>query len=165
MSKKEKDAVMEAENSIKTETTQAEPDHWITDPGPVPDNEEDTKPMFSKYQVSAIIRERVARERRLSEARLAELENKLAANERRSECQAFLREKGYPSELLEQIDTGDVEAFKGKAEKLNDIFSAHLYPAPKVRDAGEVLKPLKSGEALRSAFSNSEHVPKQYEDW
>ena len=158
MEKKET-ATVEAEPSTTKETTQAE------QTGPEPDSEN----TFTREQVSAIVQERLARERKGMKAKamqvwdaLDQREADLAAKERRLECQAFLQEKGYPVELLDQIDMRDVDTFKDKAEKLHGIFSSHLITYPSVRDGGEVLRTPSPDDGLRSAFDHSEHKPKDY---
>lgn len=79
---------------------------------------------FTQEEVNKIVSERLERERNKKvdnseyETRLKELterENKFA-------CKEFLKEHQLPDELLEVINTSDVEKFKATAESIGNIY-------------------------------------------
>lgn len=122
--------------------------------------------LFTQEEVNKIVKTRLAKvkeanqaaEDRVAEAvkeataaRLAELD----ARERRLDCRDFLIVQGYPEELLDALDTSDVEAFKNKARSLVGVLGK-----------GRDVAPLGSGEAtisgsFKKAFAQEQaHKPK-----
>lgn len=127
--------------------------------------------LFTQAEVNTIIGDRLQRVRKQCKAefeaelqeRIAELETREAAIVQRENtvaCREYLIEKGYPAELLEIIDTNNVEDFKGKADKAQAIVGSRPNKYPSVLDAGEVLHIPSASN--RSAFDKVKHTPKQF---
>ena len=82
--------------------------------------------MFTQEQVNEIVKKRLAKVKQQEgteppedyTAKAAEL----TAKENRLSCREYLIEKRYPKELLDTIDTSDVEKFKEKADMLQSIY-------------------------------------------
>ena len=79
--------------------------------------------------------------------------------ENRLSCQEYLLEKGYPAELLNVIDTSDVEKFKNKADKANDVYfrmqqAQNVAPLASLDDCNY--------DAVASAFKDTKHEPKKF---
>lgn len=71
-----------------------------------------------------IIGERLARERAKAEPSPEDArEADLRARETRLSCREYLADKGYSAELLDLLDTSDLERFKASLEKLDSIAS------------------------------------------
>lgn len=83
--------------------------------------------MFTQEEVNKIVSERLARDRekRSAQQQDDEKETALKARESRLDCREYLAEKKYPAELLDMLDTTDVEKFKAAADKLQEIYAAH----------------------------------------
>ena len=81
--------------------------------------------MFTQDQVNKIVSERLAQDRKARSTQQQEDDKELAlkARESKLDCREYLSEKKYPAELLEVLDTSDVEKFKEAAEKLQAIFA------------------------------------------
>ena len=81
--------------------------------------------MFTQDQVNKIVSERLAQDRKARSTQQQEDDKELAlkARESKLDCREYLSEKQYPAELLEVLDTSDVEKFKEAAEKLQAIFA------------------------------------------
>lgn len=139
------------ENNIeieKTEVTGIEVD---------PDQKPAEK-LFTQEQVNEIIKKRLKNQKNIDSsmqevnAKVADLE----ARENRLSCREYLLQEGYPAELLEIIDTSDVEAFKKKADRASGVFSSRQ----------QEVAPLASLEpspyAGINAFENKKRKPKQY---
>lgn len=81
--------------------------------------------MFTQAEVDKIIKERLARAKATpkepTEAEIRELE--LTARERRLSCREYLIDKGYPAELMDVIDTSDIEGFKTKADTVSGLLN------------------------------------------
>lgn len=79
--------------------------------------------LFTQDEVNKIVSERLNRERMKAvptEQETRELE--LSKRESRLECREFLLEKKYSTELLDILDTTDVNKFKETSEKLAKLF-------------------------------------------
>lgn len=82
---------------------------------------------FTQEEVDRIVSERLARDRktRLPEAeteaqkRLSELN----AKESRLNCKEFLLNNNYPAEIIDILDTSDIDKFKENAEKIYEVMS------------------------------------------
>ena len=79
--------------------------------------------LFTQEEVNKIISERLQRERTKAEPSEQERrESDLKARENRLACREYLIENKYSHELLEILDTADVERFKGSVDKLTELF-------------------------------------------
>ena len=80
--------------------------------------------MFTQEDVNRIVSERLARDRenRSTQQQNDEKETALKARESRLDCRDYVTEKKYPSELLDMLDTSDVDKFKATADKLHEIY-------------------------------------------
>ena len=89
--------------------------------------------MFTQDEVNAILQKRLGkREKQDSEAleALTQRENAVAEREKEIQrrenvinCREYLHENGYSADLLDILDTGDVDAFKEKADKAANLIS------------------------------------------
>lgn len=61
-------------------------------------------------------------------------------------CREYISEHGYPSDLLELLDTSDPERFRGAVEKLDSIASL---PSKTRKPAPRLVAPTGSGGAPR----------------
>ncbi len=127
--------------------------------------------LFTQEEVNRIIKKRLETkkreqqnaddviEERVTQA-LAERTADLDSRERRLDCKAYLTENGYSSELLDIIDTSDVETFVIKVEALQGLIkNTAVYPV--VRDGGEVSTSFSDDAGIKDAFmSNKPHTPK-----
>ena len=126
-----------------------------------PNEPETTEKLFTQEQVNEIIKKRL-RNQKEAEATMQEVNARnaeLTARERRLNCREYLMEKGYPAELLDIIDTTDVEAFKNKADRASGVFEN--------RQRSQFVAPLASTEPImkdevKEAFENTKHKPKGY---
>ncbi|MBQ7960772.1 MAG: hypothetical protein IJ285_06095 [Clostridia bacterium] len=110
------------ENNTTNTNTQNQPEpNTNTQPGA--NGKEEKNKMFTQDDVNRIVSERLKEERQRAaepnqqdarEIELTKRENKLA-------CRDFLEEKEYKTELLEILDTSDVEKFKETVGKLFEI--------------------------------------------
>lgn len=116
--------------------------------------------LFTQEQVNEIIRKRLKHQKESSvstpemDARAADLTKR----ENRLNCREYLFDKGYPVELLDIIDTSDVEAFKSKADTASRVYGSKQQEA--------FVAPLASTEPsmhnnIDSAFKNAKHTPKK----
>ena len=95
--------------------------------------------MFTQEDVNRIVSERLARDRekRSTQQQDEEKETALKARESRLDCREYVTEKKYSAELLDLLDTSDVDKFKETVEKLADIFGRgrpHFVDPPKFTD-------------------------------
>lgn len=76
--------------------------------------------MFTQEEVNQIIKDRLDRERSKAKPPEPTEEEKraqeLTARENKLSCREYLVSSGHPAELLDVIDTSDIESFKAKAE-------------------------------------------------
>lgn len=128
------------------------------------DNGDQNQRTFTQEEVNRIVQDRLAKERSKTERTQQEQDNKaqeeLTARESRLACREFLFDNNFPRELLECIDTSNLEEFKTKAEK--------LYNAMNKTRRG-VSSPIFNaerpsyGDPLDEIFGhNVKHTPKQY---
>ena len=91
---------------------------------PADNGNQDGGKMFTQEDVNKIVSDRLARDREKRSAQQQEDAKELAlrARESRLDCREYLSEKKYPAELLEVLDTADVEKFKAAADKLQAIY-------------------------------------------
>lgn len=76
--------------------------------------------LFTQADLDRIVGERLARAKRDRSA--DDREAALKAKESRLDCREYLSDKKYPVELLDILDTADVESFKGNVERLARLF-------------------------------------------
>lgn len=124
--------------------------------------------MFTQEEVNQIVKERLERERAKAkppepteeEKRLQEL----TARENKLFCREYLVNGGHPVELLDVIDTSDIEGFKTKAEIIQGLLRSnvqHLLSDPamdavKMKVAAETGIP--SELALRLSGNSEEDI-------
>lgn len=144
------------ENMVKDNTTDEVESGVGTEP-----TKEASEKLFTQEQVNEIIKKRL-KDHKEMEVREREVETRtseLTARESRLNCREYLMEKGYPSELLDIIDTSDVDAFKSKADKASGVFES--------RQRSQFVAPLASMEPtmygeVRTAFENTKHEPRPF---
>ncbi len=152
------EAILEAEQSSPEAQTTVE-----AEPGKV----------FSQVDVNRIISDRLGKERERHEKALTDaleaqkanllqeidtLSSELSKKENRLLCREYLVKKAYPSELLNIINTDDVNEFIKKADQTGSLIMAY---------EKKHLPPLKSTEpndtnALARAFSVVKRQPKNF---
>lgn len=109
--------------------------------------------LFTQADLDRIIGERLARAKR--ETATDEREAALRAKEARLDCREYLSDKKYPVELLDILDTADVESFKGSVERLAGLFRSMEDTGPTITvDLGAPLtsSPGRSTSAIADAF-------------
>lgn len=81
--------------------------------------------MFTQAEVDKIVKDRLARAkntpREPTETEIRERE--LTARESRLSCREYLVDRKYPAELLDVIDTSDIEKFKTKADTVSGLLN------------------------------------------
>jgi hypothetical protein len=132
--------------------------------------------LFTQEEVNKIIKKRLY-DRKKEESESQGISEKLTEREKavddreksvirrenKVKCQELVADRAYPKELIEILDTSDVDRFEEQAEKLARIYTAapigatatKAYPGAKknsMADSKPTVKP----------FGNSRHVPKQY---
>ena len=109
---------MENQNMEKVELQQAEESVMQQDP------EQQQEKLFTQEQVNEIIKRRLSRQNaeKPTAEELSAREEKISAREKRLDCKEYLNDKDYPTDLLDILDTSDVEAFKEKADKAYALF-------------------------------------------
>ncbi len=126
--------------------------------------------LFTQDDVDRIIKDRLKRSRE-SQGRavteeqaaqaeaLTKREADVTSRENRLACREYLLESGYPRELLDVIDTGDVEAFKQKADKAAGVFATQTRSAAPLATL-EVRDGYRGNSRLDEAFSREKkHTP------
>ena len=97
--------------------------------------------------MNRIISDRLARERAKAEPSPEDArEADLRAREARLACREYISEHGYPSALLELLDTSDPERFRGAVEQLDSMASL---PSKTRKPAPRLVAPTGSGGAPR----------------
>ena len=116
--------------------------------------------LFTQEQVNEIIRKRLSKQK--AETRdFTEREASLSAREKRMDCREYLTDQGYPVELLEIIDTSDVDEFKKRADMAYRLTG---------RSQVEYVAPLASlervsgdAESIKTVFGTpGKHKPKKF---
>lgn len=124
--------------------------------------------LFTQEEVNQIISSRLAKERnnpKTDDTEKSELMKKVDELEKEKsnlERITYLKDNGYPQDLLNKIESDNFDDFKDKADQWVHTFKEwkKLYEKP--------AQPLKSterlgaGKDIESAFQNSKHVPKGY---
>ena len=105
--------------------------------------------LFTQDDVNRIVSERLARDRADRAAASSpadDRERDLKARESRLDCREYLSSKSYPAELLDILDTSDVDKFKASADRLRELFGTQ---AQEGKDKPQiVLPPRSSGGGL-----------------
>lgn len=138
-----------SENINTNQNTEQQP----TTPTPEASGGQGGEKMFSQEEVNRIVGERLARAKR--ETATDEREAALRAKEARLDCREYLSDKKYPVELLDILDTADVESFKGNVERLAGLFRSMEDTGPTITvDLGAPLtsSPGRSTGAIADAF-------------
>lgn len=147
-----------------------------------PEENGNAEKMFTQDDVDRIIKQRL-NEKRMKvaevEAREADLKGKesdlqareadlstreaaFQAAQSRYECQKHLEHMRYPLELLDELDTSDVDTFKQQAYRLATAFANRPQrKAPPMRNPDADEK--SSFYDVDSAFRDAKHTPKKYE--
>ena len=121
--------------------------------------------LFTQAELEAIINKRLARERAKEQKAPAVSDEDLTRRAAMLDCKEYVLNNGLSMDLLEILDTNNVELFKEKAERLQAINAAKRetkteYPA--LKDAGEVRKINDESAQIRAAFARTTHKPKEY---
>lgn len=111
--------------------------------------------MFTQDEVNKIVSDRLARDResRAAQQQNDERESALKAREAKFDCREYVTAQKYPAELLELLDTSDVDKFKETVEKLSDVFgykSPRFVELPKFTSDNRTYAP--ANDPLRDAF-------------
>lgn len=107
---------------MSEESKNNEPQQQPTQPA---DNGKGTgEKMFTQEELNRIVSDRLARDResRSTQQQNEEKELALKARESRFDCREFVAEQNYPVELLDILDTSDVDKFKKMVEELSNLF-------------------------------------------
>lgn len=132
----------------------------IETPAEIKTAEDSKEKLFTQEQVNEIIKKRLGRQKEeTDEQELKAREKELTARESKLSCKEYLIEKGYPAELLDVIDTSDVETFKNKADKANNVYF-RMQQAQNVAPLADLDS--SNYDAVASAFVDTKHEPKQY---
>ena len=140
------------ESMVKSNETEGMESGTVKDPV-----QESNEKLFTQEQVNDIIKKRLKNQKE-SENSMQELNARaaeLTARESRLNCKEYLIDKGYSSELLDIIDTSDVETFIKKADRLDAMYRReHQEVAPLASTEGYC------GDSVAEAFDNTKHTPK-----
>lgn len=119
-----------------------------------------TEKKFTQEELDVIIKKRLSRYKdyESSMQNLETREAELTAKENWLNCREYLIAQGYPSELLEVIDTSNVDEFIKKADKASGLFQ---------KQNNKKVAPLASDNDttmgnVTSAFENTKHKPRQF---
>lgn len=121
-------------------------------------NETASEKLFTQEDVNRIVSERLKRHSGQmagqTSANDAEREKSLTARENKLTCREYIVEKGYPSDLLDALDTSDPEKFKENADKLAKLMPNTAKPTGRKIDIGpNIQKPrYPENDPLREAF-------------
>lgn len=112
--------------------TNANIEQQPTTPTPEASGDQGEK-LFSQADLDRIIGERLARERAKAEPSESDVrEANLRAREARLSCREYLEGEGFPTALMDILDTSDADKFKAAVEALDQIV---YLPSPKRRPA------------------------------
>ena len=105
-----------------------------TEPTPGATGGQGGEKTFTQDEVNRIVSERLARDRvdRAKPTPEDEREQALKARESRLDCRDYLDSKKLPGDLLEILDTSDVEKFKAAADKLAALLPGEVAMAARV---------------------------------
>ena len=145
----------------ETNTTMNEQQTQQQDATPAGNEGQQQGKTFTQDEVNQIVQNRLERERKTTgeeNARgIAETKAAVEARERKLDCKEYLMQNNYPAELLEVIDTSDIEAFKTKAEKAFNAVNGRSRTAPPLRST----EPEGLGGPINKAFDrDTKHKPK-----
>ena len=125
------------------------------------ENTEIQEKTFTQEEVNKIVSDRLAKARaRFDEAKSnanEQRENELTARENRLACKEYLLDKGYSAELLDCVDTSDIETFKTKVDKIQKIQRPLHTPQPRSSERPAVVR--EYAEVFRK---NVKHKPAKY---
>ena len=143
-----------------------------TDKPEVNNQNTEVERLFTQDEVNEIIRKRLfdrkkeqEKNRRTEEDyqkrenELVDREKAVASRETRLSCMEYLKENNYPDELLDVLDTSDIEGFKENVEKISIAFNKsvrRMNPYPEYNP-----EPALSDN--KTSFPNSKHIPKNSE--
>ena len=135
-----------------------------TQPETVQHEGENTQPerTFTQEDVNRIVRDRLAKERAKTPEISPEMQQRIAdlnAKESRLSCREYLAESGYPVEMLDILETSDVNKFKEKTEKICEVMSR--YSQRGTRPTPLYIADSNVGDSIAKAFErNAKHEPK-----
>ena len=138
-------------------STVPNPERQSVTPTPEASGDQGCEKLFTQEDVNRIISDRLARERAKAEPSPEDArEADLRAREARLACREYISEHGYPSALLELLDTSDPERFRGAVEQLDSMASLPSKtrkPAPRlVAPMGSVAPRDAAAALLEEAF-------------
>lgn len=114
--------------------------------------------MFTQDEVNKIVSERLARDREKRATQQDDTkEQALKARESKLDCREYLNEKKYPAELLDILDTSDVEQFKAAVDKIQAIYGvndnrAKFKNPPRFAASSNGGGSLAANDPIRNAF-------------
>ena len=136
------------DNENNNQNTEQQP----TTPTPEASGDQGEK-LFTQADVDRIVGDRLARAKK--DRANDDREAALKAKEARLDCREYLSDKKYPVELLDILDTADVESFKGNVERLAEMFRRTEDTGPTITvDLGAPLSSSPCGDtgAIANAF-------------
>ena len=105
------------------ENTDQNTEQQPTTPTPEAAGDQGGARTFTQEEVTRIVSERLTRDRAdRAPSPEDEREQALKAREARLDCREYLSSKGHPAELLDILDTSDVEKFKAAVDRLPVLF-------------------------------------------
>lgn len=116
--------------------------------------------LFTQAELDKIVKQRIAREKAKEPASTIN-EAELTAKANRLDCKEYVLNNGLSTELLDIIDTSNVQVFIENVSKLQDMKISKPNSYPVVHDAGEVYLTPSSEAAIKAAFRDTTHKPKQ----
>ena len=140
------------ENNTTNTNTQNQPEpNTNTQPGANGNNEKEK--MFSQDDVNRIVSERLKEERqRVSEPKPQDArEIELTKRENKLNCRDFLEENKYKVELLDVLDTSDVDKFKKTVKDLSELI-------PGIRKDAVTAVRLPGGAARGGSFQKDDLI-------
>ena len=121
--------------------------------------EEKEGKLFTQEEVNKIVQDRLKRqEKKEASEEEKSLESRtlsLDDREKKLDCKEYLMDKNYPMEMLEIIDTTDVEEFKRKADKANAIVIQKDFKVPPLASTEEPVF-----TASKGFERNRKHTPR-----
>ena len=111
--------------------------------------------LFTQEEVNRIVSERLNRERAKAEPSEQEKrEGDLSARENKIACREYLFEKGDSKDLLDIVETNDIDKFKKNVDKLAELFPAINANTPRFtsRISGNPLNNDEFAEAFKPKY-------------
>lgn len=92
--------------------------------------ENNTQRTFTQEEVNQIVSDRLKREqnKKVDNSEYETRMNELKARESKFACKELVKECEYPEELLDLLDTSDVEKFAETTKKIDKIFRERYSP-------------------------------------